>query len=128
MSPTATKEVTDVRIVDTVRYCINICQSCLTRYKCSKYVTSTAMRLTSVLTEEVTLYCFRQTECNLYSCVYVRRKVLRFNETHRKRSEQKLRANRIVLSLHDIHQYFYVTNTPYDTVFSTNERTAFRNL
>lgn len=83
------------------------------------------MSLTSFLTNEVTLYCFRKTECNPHSCVYVRRKVLRFNETYRKRPEQKLRANWIVLTLHDIHQYFYVTDTPYDTDFSTHDPHCF---
>lgn len=55
MSLTATHEfeVTEVRIVDTVRHCINISQSCSTRCECSKYITSTAMRLTSLLTKSV---------------------------------------------------------------------------
>ena len=115
MSLTATHEVTEVRIFDAVRYCINISQSCSTRCECSKYIISTTMRVTSLLTKSVaTLYFFEQTECNLYR--------------KQEMTEQKLRENFIVLSVHDIQRYFYVTDTPYDAVLSTHDSQCFSKL
>ena len=73
------------------------------------------MRVTSLLTKSVaTLYFFEQTECNLYR--------------KQEMTEQKLRENFIVLSVHDIQRYFYVTDTPYDAVLSTHDSRCFSKL